>query len=242
MIKWLVNTSDTDEKQMCEVNRNLMITSGVDKVKFVNPSLGVAGNAGLPIRKEYYNAPSIVLKPVSTYLSNPNTGEFMSGTLTQYSDPKSPSAALKSLKWDLPTEGDQVVPSPDLVFAAGIVTSSSPTAIQDGTKSWNVDTWIGYECINVANGLRATITANDANTLTLDADIEAVTDDGYHIVKPQVTGYLLYAAEMNSAEEVIGAQFVLQATIDLETETQFELTSFTSTGLTATDLKPRTTR
>jgi len=214
MNRWLVDTVDSDEKQMSEVGSDLCVTSGVDRVKFVNPSVGLAGDAGIKTYKDYWYAPvfnsegsgslnpakfySIVLKPVSTYISDPNSGAFMSGNLTHYSEPLSPSVASKSFIYDIPDFSDE-----KLVFQAGISSGGTSISLYDDTKAWTVDSWIGYQCLNVSNGLIATITSNTENALVLDSDVQPIDGDGYHIVKPKITGFEVYGIEMDAATDIL---------------------------------------
>ena len=241
----LVDATDTNHKQICEIEKNACITSGYDRVKFVNPVSGIAGDAGFNIVKDYWYAPvfnsettgtldetkfySILLQPITSYISDPNSGEFLKGTATHLSDPVQPTAASKGLVFDI-----QSLLAQKIVFYAGYSTGGTATWLEDYTREWVDDAFIGYQVVNVSNGKVANITDNDGTTLTIDADIEISLGDGYHIVKPMCTEYLVYACELDAAIDVLGGSWILQGAL-ATTEAQYTLASFIAGGLPLVD-------
>lgn len=245
MILYLTDTVDTDLKQMAELNGNICVTSGIDELKFVNPSNGTSGSAGIDLAKDYWDAPtfnsegvgtmdntkwySIALLPISSYIADPNTGSFMRGALSHYSAPYQTTAVSKSIVFDLPELSDQKI-----VFAAGYATGGDPTTLIDSTRTWTVDSWVDYQVINHTTGEIATILSNTADTLTLDGDVTATDGDGYHIIKDLITNYEVYGIELNQPEDVLSGQFNLQGYADAVDAT-FELTDFSASLIPASD-------
>ena len=245
MKKYLVGTADTNEKQMCNVGDFLVITANGDTPKYVNPSSGLAGNLGIPIHKDYWECPtfnsevagtldetkyySILLRPISTYLSDKNSGKFMMGSLTHYSEPIKPTVASKGLVFDIPDFGDDKVS-----FDSGYETNSTATTITDSTKTWAVDQWKDFEAYNPETKQYSTISGNTADTLTFASDIGVGGDDPYWIVQPLITNFEVYGMEMNAQVDVIANQaFTLQGFVDVGS--QFTLGNFISGGVTALD-------
>jgi hypothetical protein len=240
MNQYLNDLTDNNEKQIAEVNRNLCIASGYDNVKFVNPVIGLSGDLGMPLLKDYWHAPifdsegtgtldetkyyAIWLVPFSTYIANPNTGEWMTGTPMHRSDIVKPSVAAKSLIFNLPA------PSEDgFVFFAGDATGGNSVTLQDNTRSWVSDSLIGFRVLNIDTGLTAEITDNDSISITIDSDIGAITGSRYHIYKRKITGYQVYAASTSDPALIDAVTPTLQTTIDAD-ELTIEIASVSTAG------------
>lgn len=226
----LINDLAPTPVHVAELEGELIITNGFNQPRFANARSGLSGVVGFnewsdPAYIPTFNSATtgaldntkyyaIRLVPISTYTIA--FGSFLRGRPT---DNETPQTGATGILWD-------IVQNPDTVtFNTGVDTAGTPSEATDSTKEWAVDQWIGYECLNVSTGITATITANSATVLTLDADLSLLIDDDFSILGPRATSYAVYAAEVASAGDIGAAAWYLQYFIDYGVTT-YDLVSF----------------
>ena len=239
MKKYITNATDTNSKQLCEVDGTVCITSGYDKPQFINPANGTSGTLGIDLKKDYWDAPTysaevvgtldetkwytIALAPVSSYVYNSSRARYEVGAAMHHAIPVQTSVASKGIVWDIPLQDEQTI-----TFSAGYATGGTTTTLVDTEATWTVDEWIGYRAVDNATGLFATVVSNTATALTFSAIATAPSaGNSYHITKPLITGYIVYGAEITDPSLVNGAVLREQGRINID-DTTFTLTDFTS--------------
>jgi hypothetical protein len=78
---------------------------------------------------------------------------------------------------------------------SGTATAGTATTLTDTSKTWTVNEWAGYSVINKSNGEVSNISANTADTLTIDTDISVTTNDDYVIYDDTSTSLIDVAVQ-----------------------------------------------
>lgn len=225
-------------KKCDELDGILVCMSGYDKPKYIDPRNGIAGDLGFDtwIDQKYkpvFNSESstgtldntkyysILVVPVDR--SVVSGADFQRGTPTRYSVPVSPSAAGQTLIFDVPLNEQEST------YECGECTTGGTGTLTDSTKAWTVDEWVGYTLKDVETGNTDVITANTATAITT-AGLTIIAGDRYSINKSKATARDIYAYEMADEADVTGGTFIYQYTIDDNTTTTYELTSYIAAG------------
>ena len=236
-------------KHFAELNKLSIVTSGHDFVKYVDLKGGRAGDLGFEDWSNYWqkatgseNATggsletgkfySIVVVPMNTRRSS-NIG-FVQG------QPTAPSVPIEivdagddsTITWTIP-----VHPQLGLYDVGTHLGIDGASQCNDTTEAWETDELVGKTIKNLTDGSEGTITANTGQVVTGalsggDND-DWDTDDEYQVVDSEATTRRIYVSRGDTAADAWAGPFTLADTVEDNTTTTWEQTSFAVTTTSA---------
>jgi hypothetical protein len=232
-LKKYINDKSPFPQSVDEMDGSVLIFEGHDRPRYVYPLNEETGYLGLDSMDHPWFTPqfvslgtgtltsakyySIIVVPIKADISA--GGLPIYGDASAYSIPKTPAASSKSINFTIPVHTQRIVKD------CGIVFDSTYYQIEDQTKEWETNQFVGSYAKNVETGKEYLITANTATVITFVSGVFSA-DDRYQIVKPTCTARAIYACEMAAAADVSTSDFYLRDIIEDNTTTTYALTAF----------------
>ena len=225
-----------------EMERQVLVCNGYERPRFVDTGRRVGGYLGIDDWGNYWQKPTYnqlvagslnaskfySVKAVPLDTSQAYATGILNGSPTLPSIPIRPTSANGGIRWNLPehTQWES--------HECGRTSADAVGGVEDETKTWTVNQWVGMYVWNPETDQREIITANDATTLTA-AGFDLVESKYYAIQQKTVKRIAIYAAEMDSPQNLVAASFHYQAVVDGSGPTTWDMKDFALSNVFAQD-------
>lgn len=241
------------QKFMAELQKQLVVTTGYDRPRYINlfglrtgdlglMDLGYDWRGGYP---RYWNRATGTKQATGGTLEDGFYCAMVVGVdkriayAGEYrkSNPTIPSTAVEcdagtsvqSIVWTIPAMGGSGRDSQLGWDAVGTHTGGAGTTLTDSTVAWIVDQWVGYSVRNIETGEVGTVSANTAATLT--STIAWSTGDRYQIGNQEVQAREIFVSQGDTAAEAYAGPFRYAATLNDNSTTSWTMTAASSAAI-----------